>query len=136
MAAPGAWKRHDYSADNTANYGQVGTTNDGRTTIEQTAFFRFKGYSKAYIEAANNAAEQCDVVFIHFLANGLKVVQGLEAQTVSGPPEKSAVRETKITPSLLSEVSQASSRMEYTVAGNSNTFSLSTTLTDALITAL
>lgn len=136
MAAPGAWEEYLYDADGTANYNQVGAINNNRFSCEQTAFLKFKGITTAYITAANNAKDCCDVVFIHVLANGTRVVQGFEALAATGAPDRTANRSTRIVPTINTDTTQNEARMEYTIAGNANSFSMPTTLTDAAILAL
>lgn len=136
MTTPGLLKRFDCDINNTSNYAQVGSLNGNRFTIEQTTFMQFRGISAAYIAAANTASECCDTVWFHFLANGLTVVQGIEFLAATGAPLKSAVRSTRVVPTITSDVSQNEARVEYTVAGSSNTFSQSTSLTAAALAAL
>lgn len=136
MASTGLWKTYVYDLDGTANYNQPGAINNNRFSIEQTAFLKFKGFTKAYVDAANNAKDCCDVVFIHVLANGTRVIQGLEVQAATGAPTRTANRSTRIIPSLNTDTTQNESRMEFSVTGNANSFSMTTTMTDAAITAL
>lgn len=136
MAAPGAWEEYIYDADGTANYNQVGSVNNNRFSCEQTAFMKFKGISTAYITAANNAKDCCDVVFIHVLANGTRVVQGFEALTATGAPTRPANRSCRIIPTINTDTTQNEARMEYAVTGNTNSFSMPTTLSDSAILAL
>lgn len=136
MASVGLWKTYIYDADGTARFDQEGTITNNRFNCEQTAFMKFKGITAAYISAANNAKDCCDVVFVHVLANGTRVIQGIESLTVTGPPDRTFNRSTRIKPSLRSDTTQNESRMEFVVDGNSNSFSLPTTITDAAIAAL
>lgn len=136
MASTGLWKRFDYDLNNTANFNQVGALNGNRFTIEQTSFMSFRGITAAYILAANTASECCDTVWIHFLANGLAIVQGIEFLAASGAPDKSANRSTRIVPTVNTDVALNEARVEYTVAGSSNTFGQTTSLNAAAIAAL
>ena len=136
MASTGLWKKYEYDKDATANFNQVGALNGNRFTIEQTAFFKFKGIDANYIDAANNAKQCCDVVIIHFLANGTKLIQGLESQAATGAPTGTNNRSTRIVPTINTDTSANEARMEFTVAGNSNTFTLTTSLSDTAIEAL
>lgn len=136
MASTGLWEEYVYDADGTANYNQPGALNGNRFSVEQTAFMKFKGLSAAYVSAANNAAACCDVVFVHVLANGTRVVQGLEFMATTGAPERTANRSTRIVPTLNTDTTQNEARMEFTVAGNANTFSQTTSLADSAILAL
>ena len=136
MAGVGAWEEYIYDADGTANYNQVGAVNNNRFSCEQTSFMKFKGVTTAYITAANNAKDCCDVVFIHVLANGARVVQGFEYLTATGAPSRTANRSTRVIPTINSDTTQNEARMEYAVTGNSNSFSMPTTLSDSAILAL
>ena len=136
MSTTGLWKRFDYDLNNTANFNQVGALNGNRFTIEQTSFMSFRGITAAYIAAANTASECCDTVWIHFLANGLAIVQGIEFLAATGAPNKSANRSTRIVPTINTDVALNEARVEYTVAGSSNTFGQTTSLDAAALEAL
>lgn len=136
MASTGAWKEYVYTADGTANFVQTGSINNNRFSIEHVAFMKFKGITQATIDASNKAAECCDVVFIHVCANGTRLVQGLETIAATGAPVRSANRTTRIVPTLNTDTTANEARTEWTVSGNSNTFTMTTSLTDAAIAAL
>lgn len=136
MSSTGLWEEYIYDLDATANFNQVGSLNNNRFSVEQTAFMKFKGISQAYIAAANSAKDCCDTVWVHFLTNGATLVQGFEYLTATGAPERTANRQTRITPTINTDTSANESRMEYTVAGNSNSFTNTTSMTAAAILAL
>lgn len=136
MASTGLWKTYIYDADGTAKFDQEGTINNNRFFCEQSAFMKFKGISAAYVDAANNAKDCCDVVFVHILANGLRVIQGIETLAATGAPSRTFNRSTRIKPSLKSDTTQNEARMEFVVDGSSNSFALTTSITDAAILAL
>lgn len=136
MASTGLWEEYVYDKDATANFNQVGALNGNRFTVEGTAFMKFKGISQAYVDAANKAKDCCDVVFVHVLSNGTRLVQGLEYLTATGAPQGSINRSTRIVPTINTDTSANEARMEYTVAGNSNTFTMTTSLSDSAILAL
>ena len=136
MASTGLWKEYLYDSDGTANYLQQGALNNNRFSNEQTAFLKFKGITATYVDAANKASECCDVVFIHVLANGTRLVQGFEALAATGAPARTANRSTRIVPTINTDTTANEARMEYSIAGNANTFSLTTSLTDSAILAL
>lgn len=136
MTSTGLWEEYLYDRDATANFNQVGSINNNRFSVEQTAFMKFKGISQAYIAAANSAKDCCNTVWIHVLANGTRLVQGFEHLLVTGAPEGTINRETRISPTINTDTSANEARMEYTVAGNSNSFTNTTTLSDAAILAL
>ena len=135
MSTTGLLKRFDYDLNNTANYNQVGALNGNRFTIEQTSFMTFRGITAAYIAAANTASECCDTVWFHFLANGLCVVQGIEFLAATGAPNRSLNRSTRIVPTINTDVALNEARVEYSVAGSSNTFSQTSSLTAAALAA-
>lgn len=136
MSATGLWEEYIYDKDATANFNQVGSLNGNRFSVEQTAFLKFKGISQAYIDAANKASICCDTVWIHVLSNGVRLIQGLENLEATGAPEGTKNRQTRIVPTVNTDTSANESRVEYTIAGNSNTFTNTTSLTDLAILAL
>jgi hypothetical protein len=136
MSATGLWKKFTYDKDNTANYNQVGSLNGNRFSVEQTAFMKFRGISQAYIAASNTASECCNTVWVHFLSNGVAVVQGFEYLSATGTPIGTKNRDTRIVPSMNTDTSQNEARTEWTVSGNSNTFGNTTSLTGAALLAL
>lgn len=136
MASVGLWEEYIYDADGTANFNQTGAINNNRFSCEQAAFMKFKGITAAYVAAANNAKDCCDVVFVHVLANGTRLVQGFEALTATGAPSRTANRSTRIVPTINTDTTQNEARMEFLVSGNANSFTLTTTLSDAAILAL
>lgn len=136
MTSTGLWEEFIYDKDATANFNQVGSLNNNRFSVEQTAFMKFKGISQAYIDAANTAKDCCDTVWIHVLSNGTRLVQGFEYLTATGAPEGTINRQTRIVPTINTDTSANEARTEYTIAGNSNTFTNTTTLDNAAILAL
>ena len=136
MSTTGLLKRFDYDLNHTANYNQVGSLNGNRFTIEQTSAMQFRGITSAYIIASNSASECCDTVWFHFLANGICVVQGIEFQAATGAPIRSANRSTRIIPTINTDVALNEARVEYSVAGSSNTFSQTSSLTATALAAL
>lgn len=137
MSTPGQFVRWDYDQDATANFGQTGARNANQITIEQAAFLKFKGYTAAYVDAANKAIQCCNVLVIHVLSNGTRVVQGLEQSSgASGGFVKTKVLETRVVPNLMTGTTQEEARLEFNVSGTSRSFTLTTSLTDAAIEAL
>jgi hypothetical protein len=136
MASTGLWKEYVYDGDGTANFNQTGAVNNNRFSNEQAAFLKFKGITSAYITAANNAKDCCDVVFIHVLANGTRLVQGIESQAATGAPSRTQNRNTRIIPNVNTDTTQNEARMEFNVTGNANSFTLTTDLDDVDILAL
>ena len=136
MASTGLWEEYVYDADGTANFNQTSALNNNRIAIEQAAFMKFKGITNAYVAAANAAKDCCDVVFIHVLANGTRLVQGLEEQSATGAPVRPANRSCRILPNLTTDTTQNEARMEFNVTSSSNSFTPPTSLTDSAILAL
>ena len=136
MASTGLWEEYVYDGDGTANFNQTGAVANNRFSVEQVAFMKFKGITAAYVAAANQAKDCCDVVFVHVLANGTRLVQGIEALAATGAPERTANRNTRIIPNLNTDTTQNEARMEYSITGNANSFTLTTSLSDAAILAL
>lgn len=136
MGSVGLWEEYVYDGDGTANFNQTGAVNNNRFSCEQAAFLKFKGITSAYITAANNAKDCCDVVFIHVLANGTRLVQGFEALAATGAPERTQNRNTRIIPNVNTDTTQNEARLEFNITGNSNSFTLPTDLDDAAILAL
>ena len=136
MASTGLWKEYGYSLDATARFGTPGTRNGNRLTYEQTAFMKFPSVTEALLLASDNAAQCCDVVFVHFLANGTKIVQGLERIAATGSPVRTTNQSTRIVPNADTGVATEESRTEWTIQGNANTLPMTTSLTEAALLAL
>ncbi len=136
MASTGLWFEYEYALDGTANFASTGNRTGNRTTQQQSAFLKFSGLTEALLSAANNAQECCDVVAIHVLANGTRVVQGLERQASTGAPNKTAVESTRIVPTANTDVAQNEARTEFTIQGVANSLPMTTTLSDSAILAL
>ncbi len=136
MSSTGLWEEYEYDKDGTANFTQPGALNNNRFTVEQTAFLKFGGLSQAYLDAANKAAACCDTVWIHVLSNGTRVVQGFEYLTATGAPTGTINRRTRIVPNATTGTSNEESRLEFVIAGNANSFTNTTSLTDSAILAL
>ena len=136
MSSTGLWEEFLYDLDATANFNQVGALNNNVFSVEQTAFMKFKGISQAYVAAANAAKDCCDTVWIHYLANGATLVQGFEYLSATGAPQRTINRQTRIVPTINTDVSTGEARMEYTVSGNANSFTNTTSMTAAAVLAL
>ncbi|TXH43970.1 MAG: hypothetical protein E6Q97_33380 [Desulfurellales bacterium] len=137
MASTGLWKAFVYDRDATAFYNQTGAVNNNVYSVEQAALLKFRGISASYIAAANAAKDCCDMVFIHVLANGVRLVQGIEIDSsATGGFVGTANRNTRVIPSMNSDTGANEARMEYSITGNANTLSPSTSLSDSAIAAL
>lgn len=137
MSTTGKWKLLTYDVDGTAFFNQTGQRAGRRLTYQQSAFLKFSGLDEVYAAAAKIFGECCQLVFIHILTNGKRVVQGLELDaTAVGGFVGTKISDTAATPNLLSDTSENDSRMEFTVEGVAKAPAPFTTLTDSAITAL
>lgn len=139
MSTTGLWKRLDYDKNETSRFDQPGErTNDiGALKYNSEAFLSFGGMSSAYKAWADDAADCCQLVFIHVLTSGNRVVQGLEIDaSASGGFTGSKVRDTKITPSQMSGTAAEEARLEVLVRGRTKLLAPFTSLTDTAIAAL
>ena len=137
MSAVGKWKKQVYDTDGTAFFNQTGQRKGRRLTYKQASFLKYSGMDSTYAVAAKTFGKCCNLVFIHVLTNGNRVVQGLEIDAAaSGGFTGTKVTDTMLTPNLLSDTSQNDSRMEFNVEGEAKEPAPFTTLTDTAIEAL
>lgn len=137
MSTTGKWFRWDYDRDNTSNYAQTGNRNGRRRSTTQRALLKFGGYTEAYMKAAQDSEGTCDVVCIHVLTDGSRVLQGIEIDAAaSGGWTKSKIQQNLIVASGLTDTSSNESRFEFVIEGETATKSPMCTLTDAAIAAL
>lgn len=137
MGTPNKWMRLDYDKDGTAFFNQTGQRNGRRLSYLQQAFLKFAGYDETYGVAANTFGKCCQLVFIHVLTNGKRVVQGIELDTTAtGNFTATKIADTKATPNLMTDTSENEARLEFNIEGTAKSTSPFTTLTDAAIEAL
>lgn len=137
MSTPGKWVRFSYDTDSTANYAQTPNRNGKRRTYQQVAFMKFAAIDAALITAANDAVLTCDIVAIHVLVNGVRMVQGLNIDAAgAGGFNLSKIQQTLLMAGAFTDTSGNESRVEFTLQGEDNTLSPITTLNDAAIAAL
>ncbi len=138
MASTGLWKKLDYDKDDTAYFNQVGArANAGAPFIAtQTAFLKFKGMSNTYITVANNMKDCCNVVAIHVLNNGVRLVQGIEIDSTAVGGFVGSKTDTRVIPSAMSDTGANQARLELLLEGTTFSLSPSTSLTDSAIAAL
>lgn len=137
MGTPNKWVRLDYDKDGTAFYNQTGQRNGRRLTYLQQAFLKFAGLDETYAAAAEIFGKCCQLVFVHVLTNGKRVVQGIELDsTATGGFVSTKIADTKATPNLLTDTSENEARMEFNIEGTAKIPSPFTTLTDSAIEAL
>ena len=139
MSTTGLWKRLDYDKNETSRFDQPGErTNDiGALKYNAEAFLSFGGMTSTYKAWADDASDCCQLVFIHVLTSGLRVVQGIEIDSsASGGFTGTKVRDTKITPSQMSGTAAEEARLEVLVRGRSKQLAPFTSLSDTAIAAL
>lgn len=137
MSTPGKWVKYSYDTDSSANYAQTPNRNGKRRTYQQVAFMKFAAIDSALIIAATNAVLTCDIIAIHVLVNGLRMVQGLNIDAAAaGGYSLSKIQQTLLMAGAFTDTSGNESRVEFTLQGEDNTLSPTTTLNDAAIAAL
>lgn len=138
MASTGLWKALAYDKDDTAYFNQTGArANAGAPFIAtQTAFLKFKGMSSAYITAANSMKDCCNVVVIHVLNNGARLVQGIEIDATAVGGFVGSKTDTRVIPSAMSDTGANQARLELLIEGTAFTLTPTTSLSDSAILAL
>lgn len=139
MDSTGLWKKLQYDKNDTSYFNQPGARfNDiGALTYPQEALLQFGGFNAAADLIADGAAECCQLVFIHVLTNGQLVVQGLEIDAAAvGGFTGTKIRDTKITPSQLSNTTADEASLQYLIRGTSKHVAPFTDLTPTEIEAL
>lgn len=139
MDSTGLWKKLEYDRNDSSYYNQPGQRyNDiGALTYPQEALLQFGGFTAAYGLAADGTSDCCQLVFIHVLTSGDRVIQGLEIDaSATGGFTGTKVRDTKVTPTQNSNTSAEEAYLQYLVRGTSKKLSPFTDLTDAEIEAL
>jgi hypothetical protein len=138
MTTTGKWKRWDYALDNTAKYTQTVNRSGNRRTIGQSMNCRFNGVDATINKAAADAMGTCDIIAIHVLPNGVRLVQGLELDPgATGLYILNAGGErTLIQPTVDTDVATGESSIAFLISGTANNVSPTTTITDAALAAL
>lgn len=137
MSTTGKWEKYEYAGNSTSSFVETGARTGNKIQYDAVATMNFPGFTSAYKAAADAAAACCQMVFIHVLNNGTRVVQGLEIDAaVSGGASKTKVADTKVTPSRTTGTSAEESNLSFSVTGSSRLLAPSTTLTDSAIEAL
>jgi len=135
-AVAAIFAQYNYDRDATANFNSTGSLNANRVSYEQTAFLKFGGVTDASILAAENADACCETFWIHVMANGTRIVQGIERLAATGAPEGTYNRATRIISTVNTDTTANENRIEFTISGNSNTHPMTTDMTDAEILAV
>jgi hypothetical protein len=137
---PGVFKKYEPAKNQTAFYNQTGERPNEFSAgirINQEGFFQINGIDKTIIDAANALNNCCQVVVIWVLANGERLVQGLEIDsTATGGFALSKEGDCRATCSVLSDTAANQSRLEVRVTSSSAELSPKTNMTDAAIEAL
>lgn len=140
MSAAGLWEKYVPSKDQTAFFNQIGErpSNFSNThRYAQELFARFSGIDKARLDAIDALKNCCRLVAIVVLANGARLVLGLEVDTTAtGNRVPSIEGDCRATVSALSDTAANESRVEVRITALSANASPTTNLTDAAIEAL
>jgi hypothetical protein len=136
MASTGLWKTLVYDKDDTAYFNQVGARANGRYSVTQTAFLKFKGLQSTHLSLGNAIKDCCSIVAIHVASNGTRMVQGIEIDASATGGFRSSRKETRITPTANTDTGANQSRLELTIEGEANELTTTTDLTDTEILAL
>lgn len=133
------WEKLEYDKNDTSYFNQPGARfNDiGALSYPQEALLQFGGFNATFGAAADATGDCCQLVFIHVLTNGSRVVQGLELDaTATGGFTGSKIRDTKVTPTMNSNTAAEEGYLQYLVRGTTKHLAPFTTLSDTAIEAL
>jgi len=137
---PGVFKKYEPAKNQTAFYNQTGERPNEFSAgirVNQEGFFQINGISKQITDAADALNDCCQVVVIWILANGARLVQGLEIDsTATGGFTLSKEGDCRATCSIISDTAANQSRLEVRTTSSSAAFSPTTNMTNAAIEAL
>jgi hypothetical protein len=139
MTATGLFKKLVYDKDETSFFNQTGerTNETGALKYTQEAFIKFGGMSSAYKTWADDLSDCCNLVFIHVLTSGARVIQGIEIDAAAvGGFTGTKVRDNKVTPSQFSGTAAEEARLEVAIRARAKRLAPFTSLTDTAIEAL
>ena len=139
MSGATDWEKLEYDKNDTSYFNETGERlNDvGALAYAQEALLQFGGFNNTFGLAADNTSDCCQLVFIHVLTNGNKVVQGLELDAAAtGGFTGTKLRDTKVTPTFNTNTSAEEAFLQYLARGRAKKLAPFTTLTDAAIEAL
>lgn len=88
MANAGAWVKLKPTQDDTAYFNSVGDRQQDQHMFNQEYFGKFSGLDAAKITAGNALANCCNMIVVHFLNNGQKIVQGIDLRKNAPPGDK------------------------------------------------
>lgn len=124
--------KYQYTQDDTAYYNQEGNRDGNLHEFEQEAFFKFLGISLDNKQFVDSLVECCDLVFIHVLRGGTKLMQGIEYDP-DNEEWMLARNSAKVTGNVMSGLPSEESRVEATINSTAN---WSSPLVDMTIEAL
>ncbi len=139
MSGATDWEKLEYDKNDTSYFNQPGARfNDiGVLSYPAEALLQFGGFNAAYSLAADSTGDCCNLVFIHVLTNGQRVVQGIELDAAAtGGFTGSKIRDTKVTPTQNTNTAAEEAFLQYLIRGTTKKLAPFTDLTDAEIEAL
>lgn len=137
MSSTGKWKKLVPDADRTSSFNQTGERTNNRLRYVQALFLKFAGLSSVLKSTSDTAAACCQLVFIHVMTNGARIVQGIEIDSAAtGGFTVNKLQPAKLTPSAISDTAENEARHEWNVEGITKLLAPYTSLTDTAIEAL
>lgn len=140
MSQTGLWKKFVPTKNQTAFFNQTGERpNEFSNThrFVQELFAQFSGIDKGRLDAIDALKDCCQLVVIVVLANGTRLVFGLEVDTTAtGNRVPSVEGDCRATVSALSDTAANEARVEVRITARSSNASPTTNMTDAAIEAL
>lgn len=140
MSGTGLWEKYVPTKNQTAFFNQTGERpNEFANTHRyvQELFAQFSGIDKSRLDAIDALKDCCQLVAIVVLANGARLVFGLEIDlTATGNRVPSIEGDCRATVSALSDTAANEARVEVRITARSANASPTTNLTDAAIEAL
>lgn len=133
------WEKLEYDKNDTSYFNETGGRfNDiGALSYAQEGLLQFGGFNNTFGLASDSTSDCCQLVFIHVLTNGSRVLQGLELDsTVSGGFTGTKIRDTKVTPTFNTNTSAEEGFLQYLIRGTAKKLAPFTTLSDTAIEAL
>jgi hypothetical protein len=137
MSSAGKWKKLVPDADRTSSFNQTGERTNNRLRYVQALFLKFAGLSSVLKSTTDTAASCCQLIFVHVMTNGARIVQGIEIDSAAtGGFTVNKLEPTKLTPSAISDTAENEARHEWNAGGITKSLAPYTTLTDSAIEAL
>lgn len=136
MATTNQWAKFVFDDDDTAFYNQEPDRQGKKFNSTQQAFMKFEGINNTKVQAARQAAECCCTVWIHELATGTLLVQGIDVDIDDLTKNQFSKTNARVSPGVFSDTGDNAERVEYTIDSVGRTLSAVCTLTTAAIEAL